>query len=43
MAHLYDGKAARELVKKILAEYISAFLRLKDSINSRYGERLHLL
>ena len=43
MAHLYDGEAARKLTETIIAVYIPAFQRLKDSISSRYGELLETL
>ena len=40
MAHLYDGAAAKELMQKILAEYIPAFRKLEKSILERYGDSL---
>ena len=43
MAHLYDRDAARELMETILAEYIPAFQRLKESISNRYGDLLETL
>ena len=43
MAHLYDRAAARELMETILAEYIPAFQRLKESISNRYGDLLETL
>ena len=40
MAHLYDGDAARNLMEKILRNYIPAFDRLEESIRERYAEIL---
>jgi nucleotidyltransferase substrate binding protein (TIGR01987 family) len=40
MTHLYDGKAARELVTEILRAYIPAFRDLKRNLEDKYGFRL---
>lgn len=38
MTHIYDGEEARRLVDRILAEYIPAFIRLREGIEKRYPE-----
>lgn len=38
--HIYDGEAAKELVQKILKEYIGEFERLQDEVQQRYSEVL---
>ena len=43
LAHIYDGAAAKELVQKIISDYISAFQMLKDSILQRYENVLDSL
>ncbi len=40
MAHIYDGNAAKNLVKRILAEYIPQFQKLEEEIVGYYGEIL---
>lgn len=40
MAHIYDGKAARRLVDRILQEYIPAFQKLEAELLGYYGESL---
>ena len=40
MAHLYDGEAAKELMNRILSEYIPAFQQLEKSILNRYKDLL---
>jgi len=40
MTHIYDGNAAKEMVYKILEEYIPAFIRLKDGIEAHYGKTI---
>ena len=41
MTHIYDGNAAKEMVNKILNEYIPAFIKLKDGIEEYYGENIY--
>ncbi len=36
--HIYDGNAAKELVQKILIEYIKEFQRLQEAVEKRYGD-----
>lgn len=36
-SHIYDGEMARQLVERILNEYIPTFVKLKDCIVERYG------
>lgn len=43
MAHIYDGNAAKELVKRILENYIPEFVRLEKELTEYYGDRLELL
>lgn len=40
MAHIYDGEAAKALVKRILEEYIPQFVRLENELNQQYGDSL---
>ena len=40
MAHIYDGSAARELVGRILKEYIPQFVELETRLNEKYGDAL---
>lgn len=40
MAHIYDGSAARELVGRILKEYIPQFVELETRLNEKYGDVL---
>lgn len=40
MAHIYDGDAARELVDKIIAQYIGEFQKCSLELEKRYGEML---
>lgn len=40
MAHIYDGNAAKELVKRILGEYIPEFVRLEKELQRHYGDGL---
>ena len=42
MTHIYDGNAAKEMVNKILNEYIPAFIELKNGIKEYYGENIIL-
>lgn len=41
MTHIYDVNAAKELVNKILNEYIPAFIELKNGIEEYYGENIY--
>lgn len=41
MTHIYDGNAAKEMVNKILNEYIPAFIKLKNGIEEYYGENIY--
>ncbi|CVI66585.1 Nucleotidyltransferase substrate binding protein like protein [Clostridiales bacterium CHKCI001] len=40
MTHIYNGEAARELVKDILNVYIPEFLKMKNAVLSQYGHIL---
>lgn len=40
MAHIYDGNAARLLVKRILTKYIPQFLKLESELIRLYGDNL---
>ncbi len=40
MAHIYNGNAANELVKRILEEYIPQFLKLEEELVRMYGDIL---
>ena len=41
MAHIYDGNAAQELVKKIISEYVPEFVKMRDRIIEKYkGENI---
>ena len=37
VAHIYDEKAARRLVERILTEYIPEFVKLEKELTGRYG------
>ena len=43
MTHVYNGEEARELVKKIIDQYIPTFCQLKEAIESQYSEILDTL
>ena len=43
MAHIYDGKAARELMERIIREYVPAFQKMEEGIRSHYGDLLETL
>ena len=43
MTHIYDGNEAKELVGKIIDEYIPAFCFMKEEVEHRYGETLDTL
>ena len=43
MTHIYDGNEAKELVKKIIDEYIPAFCLMKEEIEDRYQGILDIL
>ena len=43
MTHIYDGNKAKELVSKIIAEYIPAFCCMQKEIEDRYQEILDTL
>ena len=40
MAHIYNGNAANDLVKRILEEYIPPFLKLEEELVRMYGDIL---
>ncbi len=40
MARIYDGEAAKALVKRILEEYIPQFVRLENELKQQYGDSL---
>ena len=42
MAHIYDGNAAKELVNRILKEYIPQFVKLETELIHHYGDILKL-
>ena len=41
MTRIYDKNAAKEMVNKILNEYIPAFIKLKNGIEEYYGENIY--
>lgn len=41
MTHIYDGNAAKELVRLILSRYVPAFIQLRDGLNARYGDHIY--
>lgn len=43
MAHVYDRAAAKELMEKILKDYIPAFCALERELRDKYGETLDTL
>ena len=43
MAHVYDQAAAKELMEKILKDYIPAFCALEKELRDKYGETLDTL
>lgn len=43
ITHIYDGDAAKKLVQLILKEYIPEFVKLKDGLINRYGEKLEVI
>ena len=43
MKHIYDGNKAKELVAKIIAEYIPAFCCMQKEIENRYQGILDVL
>lgn len=40
MAHIYDGNAAKELVGRILRDYIPQFLKLEAELTGKYKDLL---
>ena len=38
MTHVYDGNEAKELVNKIIVQYIPMFILMKEEIESRYQD-----
>lgn len=40
MSHIYDGNAAKNLVKRILEKYIPQFLELERELKRVYGDIL---
>ena len=40
LAHIYDQKAAKRLVQRIIGEYISAFVELEKNISEKYPDLL---
>ncbi len=40
MTHIYDGNAAKELMNRILREYIPQFLKLEEELVHYYGGML---
>lgn len=43
MTHIYDGNEAKELVRKIINNYIPAFCSMQKEIENRYGDILDTL
>ncbi len=43
MTHIYDGNAAKELVGKIINEYIPTFYMMQKEIENRYQDNTELL
>ena len=43
MTHIYDGNKAKELVAKIIGEYIPAFCCMQKEIEERYQEILDII
>ena len=43
MTHIYDGNEAKELVRKIIHEYIPTFYLMKEEIENRYQEIIETL
>lgn len=43
MTHIYDGNAAKELVEKIINEYIPTFYMMQKEIENRYQDNTELL
>ena len=43
MTHIYDGKEARELAKKILDCYIPTFVHMKEEIEAKYQDIVDIL
>ena len=43
MSHVYDQAAAKELMEKILKDYIPAFCALERELRDKYGETLDTL
>ena len=43
MTHIYDGKAAKELVERIINDYIPTFCVMKDKIEKRYQDILDII
>lgn len=43
MTHIYNGEAARELVQRIIRQYIPEFVRVGTEIERRYGDILEEL
>ena len=43
MKHIYDGNKAKELVAKIIGEYIPAFCCMQKEIENRYQGILDVL
>lgn len=43
MTHIYNGEAARELVRRIIRQYIPEFVRVGMEIERRYGDILEEL
>ena len=43
MTHIYDGNEAKELVGKIIHEYIPTFYLMQEEIENRYQEIIETL
>ena len=43
MTHIYDGNAAKELVVKIIKDYIPTFCLMQEEIEKRYQEIIETL
>ena len=40
MKHIYDGDAAKKLVRIIIEQYIPSFIQLREEVKKRYQDVL---
>ena len=38
MTHIYDGAAAKQMVGRILEQYLPAFIKVQEALEERYGD-----